>query len=120
MTYLAFNEATPNGTQTGTDFAASTRANLLALRDMAALGIMPGWSMSATGGTPEAPTLFTYSKSTERLTVTITWGTVGGALGNAQTLVYAYSSNSGGAYDTIGTKTITYDSSGNVTASTWS
>jgi hypothetical protein len=34
--------------------------------------------------------------------------------------VYAYSANSGGAWDTIGTCTIAYDASGNVVTTTWS
>jgi hypothetical protein len=51
---------------------------------------------------------------------TLTWGTVGGAAGNVSAAVYEYSANSGSSYDAIGTKTITYDSNANVTATTWS
>jgi len=44
----------------------------------------------------------------------------GGGAGNVTQAVYAYSSNSGGSYDTIGTLSITYDTAGYVTGTTWS
>lgn len=120
MAYTHFDKTTPAATQSGTEVCDSTRANLLAIRDMAALGVMPGWSMAASGGTAEQPTQILYSNGTERLRKTITWGTVGGAIGNPETVAYAYSANSGTDWQAIGTLTITFDSSGNVTAQTWS
>jgi hypothetical protein len=71
--------------------------------------------MAASGGTAAEPATLTYSKSTERVRASLTW-----ASGKVTVAVYAYSSTSGSSYDTIGTNTITYDGSGNVTATTWS
>lgn len=117
MAYTIFDPAKPDAaTQNGTAFAQSTRDNLKAVRDAAIMGgCFYGWNMAATGGTAAEPTTLTYSKGTERVRATLTW-----ASGNVTQAVYAYSSNSGTSYDTIGTKTITYDASGNVTATTWS
>jgi hypothetical protein len=122
MPYTAFDATKPDATtQNGTQFAQSARDNLKAIRDAALMGGgFFGWPLAISGGTAEQPTTFIYSSGTERVRAVITWGTTGGATGNPQTVVYSYSSNSGGAYDTIGTKTITYDASGNVTATSWS
>lgn len=120
MAYEHFDETTPNGTQSGTAFAQSTRDNLLAMRDMIVMGCMPGWAMAATGGTADQPTTLTYSRTTERIRATITWGTTGGASGNPQSVAFDYSANGGADWDAVGTETITYDASGNVTASAWS
>ena len=54
------------------------------------------------------------------LGATLTWGTTGGAAGNVTQAVYAYSANSGSTYDTVGTLSITYDTAGYVTGTTWS
>lgn len=116
MTYSAFDSTLPDAaTQNGTQFAQSTRDNLKAMRDACVMGGgFFGWAMAATGGTPAEPQYLTYSKGTERVRVTLTWSS-----GNVTSALYAYSSNSGSSYDTIGTKTITY-SSGYVTGTTWS
>jgi hypothetical protein len=128
MAYTLFNGALPNGaSQNGTQFGQSARDNLNAVRDACILGGgFPGFNM-ASNVTPTAaqPTQLLYSKGTERVRATLTWGTVGGEAGNVTVAVYAYSANSGADYTTtpngaIGTKTITYDGSGNVTATTWS
>lgn len=66
------------------------------------------------------PVSLCYSKSTERIRVGLTWGTSGGEDGNVTVATYSYSSDSGATYDAIGTCTNTYDSSGYVTAITWS
>ena len=121
MPYTQFDPATPDAaTQNITAFAASVRTNLAAIRDIAALGAAPGWNYSWSGGTAEKPTTMLWSKGVERLRATCTWGTTGGATDNLITAVFAYSSNSGGAYDTIGTQAVAYDASGNVTSTTWS
>lgn len=70
--------------------------------------------------TAGAPQSFCYAKSTERVLARVTYGTSGGEAGNPVTAIYSYSSNSGGSYNTIGTKTITWDGSGNFVGSTWS
>lgn len=126
MAYTLFDPATPASSQTGTAFATSARNNLNAIRDAAILGGgFPGFNLAASGGTADQPTQLLYSKGTERVRATLTWGTVGGEAGNVTVAVYAYSANSGADYTTtpngaIGTKTISYDASGNVVSTTWS
>lgn len=121
MAYTQFDPAKPDpATQNITAFAASVRTNLAAIRDIAALGAAPGWNYSWWGGTAEKPSGMLWSKGTERLYVGCIWGTTGGATDNLITAVFSYSSNSGGAYDTIGTQSVAYDASGNVTSTTWS
>ena len=121
MAYTQFNPATPDAaTQNISQFAASVRANLAAIRDIAALGAAPGWNYSWSGGTAEKPSIMLWSKGTERLRATCTWGTTGGAADNLTVAVFAYSANSGTTYDTIGTQTIAYDTAANVTSTTWS
>jgi len=78
-------------------------------------------STAITGtNTAAAPQSLAYTKSTERVRAALTWGTTGGEAGSVTVAVYSYSSDSGATYSTIGTKTVTYDGSGNVTATTWS
>lgn len=120
MAYTQFDPATPDAaTQNITQFAASVRENLAAIRDIAALGAPPGWDYSWSGGTAEKPTTMLWSKGTERLRATCTWGTTGGAADNLTVAVFAYSAD-GTTYDTIGTQTIAYDTAANVTSTTWS
>jgi hypothetical protein len=121
MAYALFDQTKPDpATQAGTAFGTSTRENLLAIRDAVCLGVMPGFNFSTSGGTASQPGTIYFKKSTEWLKIVLTWGTVGGENGNVTVAVYSYSSNSGGAYDTIGTETNTYDTDGNCTATTWS
>lgn len=121
-TYTAFDPAKPDGsTQTGTQFGQSARDNLKALRDACVIGGgFYGFNLAVSGGSAEQPALLTYSKGTERVKAALTWGTSGGEAGNVTQAVYSYSSDSGGSYATIGTKTVTYDANANVTATTWS
>lgn len=120
MAYTAFNEANPTGSGDGATTITQIKANFAAIRDMVVMGSLPGWNMSASGDTTDQPDVLLFTKGVERIRATLTWGTVGGADGNVQVAVYAYSGNSGSSYDTIGTETITYDASANVTATTWS
>lgn len=125
MAYTVFDPALPNGgapaNQNGTQVLQSARDNLKAVRDAAIMGGgFYGWNMAAAGGTAAQPATITFSKGTERVRAELTWGTTGGEAGSVTVAVYAYSSNSGTDYDTIGTNTITYDASGYVTATTWS
>ncbi|WP_341649925.1 hypothetical protein [Thauera humireducens] len=120
MAYTQFDPAKPDAaTQNISQFAASVRTNLAAIRDIAALGAAPGWNYSWSGGTAEKPAVMLWSKGAERLRATCTWGTTGGAADNLTIAVLAYSANSGGAYDNIGTQSVAYDASGNVTSTTW-
>lgn len=78
------------------------------------------WGLTPSGGTAEKPAVVVYAKGVERVRATLTWGTTGGATDNVTVAAYEYSSNSGGAYSAIGTKTMTYDAVGNVTLTAWS
>lgn len=121
MAYTAFDATKPDATaQNGTQFAQAIRNNQAAMRDAIVCGTFPWWNFSKSGGTAEQPTTILYKKGTDWLRITLTWGTTGGADGNVTVAVYAFSSNSGGAYDTIATKTITWDAAGLITATTWS
>lgn len=122
MTYAVFDQAKPDASsQNGTQFAQSTRDNLLALRDaiIAGTGFF-GWALAITGGTADQPTTFTYSAGVERVKIALTWGTSGGEAGNVTQSVYSYSADSGSTYTTIATKTNTYDGNGYLTAVAWS
>lgn len=117
MAYTALDLAKPDAaTQNGTQFAQSIRDNLKALRDADFIGGESGWTYSQSGGTASEPTTMLWSKGTERIRITATWGTTGGENGNLTAATLAYSSNSGGAYDTIESRTMTYDGSGNFTS----
>jgi len=120
MGYVKFVPDKPVIADDGDIVINNTRENLMALRDAIVAGNLVDWTMAATGGTAEEPTEILYSKNTERVRLTITWGTSGGADGNPATVVYAYDGDGGASYDTIGTWTATYDSSGNLTAEAWS
>lgn len=78
------------------------------------------WGLTPSGGTAEKPAVVVYAKGVERVRATLTWGTTGGATDNVTVATYEYSSDSGGAYSAIGTKTMTYDANGNVTLTAWS
>lgn len=120
MSYVAFDQTKPDGTANGSVTLQHIRENLAAIRDIAALGAAPGWNYSWSGGTAEKPAIMLWSKETERLRSTNTWGSTGGAADNITQAVLAYSSNSGSTYFTIGTQAIAYDANGNVTSTTWS
>ena len=121
MAYTGLDLTKPDGaTQNGTQVLQSVRDNQRALRDMIVSGFAAGWAMTPSGGTAGQPAQILKSASTERLRAALTWGTTGGGAGNVTQAVYAYSSNSGGSYDTVGTLSITYDTAGYVTGTTWS
>ena len=126
MAYTPFDPSKPDpSSQNGTQFGQSIVNNLKALRDACIMGGgFFGWPLAVSGGTAEQPTTFTYGNTTlngtERVRAVVTWGTAGGEAGNPTQVVYSYSNTSGSSWDTIKTKTITYDSSGNVTATSWS
>jgi hypothetical protein len=140
MTYTAYDGTKPDpATQAGTAFGTSTRANMKVLRDyVAAMGMVPGWKYYAVVGTgsAEAPQYMYYRKgsSGEVIRITPTWGSSGGEAGNATKMNFAYASNEShasfptttngtyeGMVDDAGyyVMTLTYDSNGNCTATTW-
>lgn len=117
MAYTALDLTKPDATtQTLTQMGTSERANFYALRDGDFFGGESGWTYSQSGGTADEPTTMLWSKGTERIRITATWGTTGGNNGNVTSATIAYSANSGTAYDTIETRAATYDASGNFTS----
>ena len=82
-------------------------------------GELVNWDLTPSGGTADQPAVLLYTRATEQVRQTITWGTSGGADGNPTQVVHEYSDDSGSTWSTLGTETITYDSSGNVTAIGW-
>ena len=119
MAYVEYDEGLPVGTRTGPETVSDIQLNENALRDMIVSGGSVNWPMEASGPSEEEPTQLLYSKGTEKLKLTLVWGTVAGADGNVASILYEYSSDTGGSYETMGTKTFTYDTSGNVTATGW-
>lgn len=125
MPYTQFNSANPNGaSQAGPAYSDAIRKNFQALRDAVLAGALYGWNYDVDNGTGTAEQpQYVYMKKaggTEWLQQTLTYGSSGGGAGNVTQIVLKYSANSGGAYDTIGTLTITYDANGNVTDTLWS
>lgn len=121
MAYTPFADNKPVASDNGLQVIDDARINLMAMRDAVSMGAMPGWAYSKTdgAGSAEQPQYIMWSKGTERLRATLTWGTTGGADGNVTASVWQYSSNSGSSWDIIGTESITYDASGNVVSSSW-
>jgi len=124
MAYVAYDKSKPvTSPDTRQASIDSIRNNLNALRDAVIVGDVSGWNYSWSGGTADKPNLIYYTKGTEIIRQTMTWGNSGGADGNPTVIVYAYSSNSGGAYDNFtpnSTCSFTYDVDGNLSSTTWS
>lgn len=122
MVYVPFVSDKPVIADDGDVVINNTRENLMALRDGLVAGALVDWDLTVTvgGGTAEEPDEIIYKNGTEWIRLDITWGTTGGEDGNPTVIVYAYSANSGGLYDTMGTWTGTYNSNGTLTAGVWS
>jgi hypothetical protein len=119
VAYVSFQDSKPVASDAGVDVVDDMRTNMMALRDAVVAGVMEGWNYAPSGGTAEQPATFNYTKGSERVRGSVTWGTTGGEAGNPTAIVWQYTANLS-TYDTIGTQTIAYDSSGNVTSITWS
>jgi hypothetical protein len=120
MAYTAFDPANPAGTQNGTAVPDSARNNGKAVRDAVLMGAMDGFVFSVSGGTAAQPATMFWKNGVIWMRATITWGAGTGTDGNPTTIVWELSVNSGGVYDTIDTQTFTWDTSGNLTATTGS
>ncbi len=120
MAYTAFDPTTPAGTQNGTAVPDSARNNGKAIRDAVLMGAMDGFVFSVSGGTASQPATMFWKNGAIWLRATVTWGSGTGTDGNPTNIVWELSTNSGGVYDTIDTQTFTWDSSGNLTATTGS
>ena len=116
-----FDEDDPVGTSTGPSVVATIEANLQALRDaIIMLGGMPRWQMSVTAGTgtaayPQYRYQTHYSTSAKKIRAEYTYSS-----GKVTAIAYDYTEDSWTTTLRIGTRTITYDGSNNVTATSWS
>lgn len=130
MNYTAFQSSQPttagSPTPTRQETIDAIRNNLMALRDaLVACGSVQGFDYSQSGGTAEEPGAMLFTRGSEIVKITLTWGTTGGEDGNVTKAVYEYSSNGGSSYDPMVDAageyvlSITYDSNGNCTATAW-
>lgn len=119
MPYDSYVIGNPDGaTGTGATFATQLQVNLNALMHGVLMGVMEDWNFAITAGTGTAaqPQYHVYSRGVYRVRGTFTWN----ANGNPTSILWDFSGNSGGTYDTIGTVTYTYDASLNVLSYAWS
>lgn len=118
MPYADFAPTKPDpSADNGSDAFTYARENMLWLRDAAAAGTLQGWALAVSGGTAARPTTWTYSKGVERVRLVVSWGSGGGPDGKPTSIATSYSANSGGTYETVGTCTLSYDTSGHFTGS---
>jgi len=121
MSYPIQDWSKPSWSGTGTQFAQDTRLNMQVIRDAVIMsGGFYGWDMVASGGTADKPAQFIYTMGTEQVKADVTWGVSGGANGSPVVVAYSYSPDNGTTWAAIKTKTINYDTSGNVTGTIWS
>ncbi len=126
MAYEWFDVNKPDIADAGSSVVDEARETVMALRDAVIMGHIASWDLTIVegGGDAEEPDELKYSDgtggTTEWIKAVLTWGTTGGEDGNITVEVWSYSADNESSYDTIGTRTITYDGSGNVTAEAWS
>lgn len=121
MAYTDFDATKPDAsTQGGTAFGNSANANDTALRDAIIGGQMKGFLYSHTVGTGTAaqPQYFFWKNGTTWLRATNGWNSTGDKAGNLDSQLWEISTNSGSAYSTIDTVACTFDTDGNLTATT--
>ena len=124
MVYVKFVPDKPNIADNGATVIDNTRENLMALRDAVVAGALVNWEMSQLvgGGSTDEPAQILYSDNatTQAIRLDITWGTTGGADGNPTTIVYRYSTDDfATSNELIGTQTLSYNSNGTLTSTTW-
>lgn len=107
-------------TQSLSAMGASMRDQQTYLRACIVSGTLAGYNGALSGGTATQPAQCLYSKGAEQIKEAYTWGSVGGAINNVQSIDYTYSSDTGSTWATVGTLTYTFDASGNVTSWAWS
>lgn len=121
MAYVHFDDDDPVGTSTGPNFAATTEANFQAVRNcIITLGAMPRWNMSVTNGTGSAAypqyRYQTHMTNTSwKIRAEYTYSS-----NKVTAIAYDYTEDNWSTTQRIGTRTITYDGSNNVTATSWS
>lgn len=126
MAYTPQDESKPSGADTGAAFATSANANDNALRDaVIAGGMLKNYEFSVSGGTASQPAYFYLKKNGGAIWLrgTPTWGSGAGKDGNIISMAWDLSINSGSDYTTapggsIGTSTLTFDTSGNLSSAT--
>lgn len=99
-TWNPFNPALPaTGGPTRQADITAIRQNLFAIAAQAAAGVAPYmWARVQTGADETQPDTDVYSKGVQRIRLTYTWGTSGGANKNATKIVFEYSADSGSNY----------------------
>ena len=123
MAYTEFDGTKPDpATQSISQFGSSTRGNDLALMDqLIALGQLPGWDYSVTGGTTAKPTQVTYTFSASiKVRVNMTYDA-----SDRMVTMKAQKTIDGTNWDDMSyggkdTATFSYDGSGYLSAVTWS
>lgn len=117
MAYLEYDSSLPDGsTQAVLEVAASTRQNLDALVDALVMGgVYRDVNMTVTGDADQ-PSSVLYERNPSQLRMDIVWNVDG----NPDTITYHSSGDSGGTWDVVGTKTVTWDADGNATQTDWS
>lgn len=114
--YTAFDPSKPDGsTQNGAAVLGSITANEYALWTAIAMGVLPGWSLTCSGGTAAQPTQFLFGNgATQRIKGVVSWTS-----NNITQIVWTVSQDSGATYSpTVATQVNTYDGSGNLTGTT--
>lgn len=116
MAYRTYDRTLPDGSsQAVLEVTASARQNLDALIDALVMGgTYEGVSMTVTGD-PEQPDSVVYARGAGRIWLGIMWNEDG----NPESISYYSSKDSGGTWDLIGNKVVTWDSGGNVTRTDW-
>lgn len=121
MTYVHFDDDDPVGTSNGPSVVATIEANLQAIRDAIIMfGGMPRWNMSVTVGTgsasyPQYRYQTHYSVSAKKVRAEYTYSS-----NKITSVAYDYTEDNFTTTLRVGTRTITYDGSNNVTATSWS
>jgi hypothetical protein len=119
MTYAAFDPTHPDGASSGPTVVSEANINDTALRDANLMGgLFKSFEFSTSGGTAAQPAIFYWKNGTTWLKGTPTWGSGAGQDGNVTAIEWKLSTDSGSNYDTIATTSLTFDSSGNLTAAT--
>ena len=117
--YVDFDPAQPDqSVDAGVAFGGDLLNNLAALRDATISGLFKGYTYSQSGGTAERPTDVRFTKGAHIVRHTITWTDTGGGAYQATTVAIDRSLDTGGTWDAIQTIVLTYDGSGNLTATT--
>lgn len=120
--YTAFDSAHPVSSDNGNTALDYTRTNANAISDGLVWLNMSGWACTPSGGSDGFYTSYVYAYGTIRLRKTVTYGTTGGATNNPTKIVHEWSNDSGASYAARApykTLSVTYDSSGFVTGTTW-